>query len=218
MIAADQGTRQAGRGGQGRILPSVMISALAAALVASFLGPADAFTWLMEVAPVLLGAAALLVANARGFRLSRPTLVLLWLHALILIYGGAYTYAGNPLFERIREAFDLERNYYDRLGHFVQGFVPALLVREVLLRTSPLRPGKWLFFLVTCSALAFSAAYELIEWWTAAAKGASAEAFLGTQGDEWDAQWDMFLALLGAVASQLTLARVQDRALARSGR
>lgn len=198
-----------------RILPWAMIASLAAALVASFFGPADAFTWLMEVAPVLLGAVALLAATRRGFRLSPLTLALLWLHGLILIYGGAYTYAENPLFEWLRQACDLQRNYYDRLGHFAQGFVPALLVREVLLRTSPLRPGKWLFFLATCAALAFSAAYELIEWWTAVAKGASAEAFLGTQGDVWDAQWDMFLALCGAVAGQAILGRRQDRSIAR---
>ncbi len=197
-----------------RIVAGTMVAALAVALGASLFGPADIFTWVMEVAPVLIGAVALAVTHPR-FRLSRLTLVLLWFHALVLIYGGAYTYAANPLFEWIRDAFDLQRNYYDRLGHFVQGFVPALLVREVLLRTSPLRPGKWLFFLSACAALAFSALYELVEWWTAVAKGASAEAFLGTQGDEWDAQWDMFLALCGAIVGLGLLGRVQDVSIGR---
>ncbi len=140
---------------------------------------------------------------------------LLFVHGLILILGGHYTYAMVPLGEWMREAFGFARNHYDRIGHFAQGFVPAILAREILLRTSPLRPGKWLFTIVVAICLAFSAFYELIEWWTALIGGHGAEAFLGTQGDIWDTQNDMFQALLGAITAQLLLARVHDRQLAR---
>lgn len=176
--------------------------------------PKDLFTWFLEVAPALAGAAVL----ALVYRRSRPTqllLVLLWLHAIVLIVGGKYTYAENPLFEWLKGALHLQRNYYDRLGHFFQGFVPAILAREVLLRSSPLRPGRWLFFIVVCICLAASAFYELIEWWVALATGEKADAFLGTQGDVWDTQWDMAMALSGAILAQLALARAHDRALGR---
>jgi putative membrane protein len=136
---------------------------------------------------------------------------------LILIVGGHYTYAWVPVGFWFQELFDLSRNHYDRLGHLAQGFVPAILAREILLRTSPLESGKWLFFLVVSVCLAFSAFYELIEWWTALIGGGSADDFLGSQGDVWDAQWDMFLALIGAITSQLLLSGWHDRALARLG-
>jgi putative membrane protein len=129
--------------------------------------------------------------------------------------GGHYTYAEVPLGFWVRDALDLSRNHYDRVGHFAQGFVPAIVAREVLLRTSPLRPGKWLAFLVVCVVLAFSAVYEFVEWWTALLTGESATAFLGTQGDPWDTQWDMLLCTIGAVTSLLLLSRLHDRALAR---
>ena len=119
-----------------------------------------------------------------------------------------------PLGNWVKDAFGLARNHYDRLGHFAQGFVPAILAREILLRKTPLRPGRWLFFLVTCVCLAISACYEFVEWWTAVATGGAATAFLGTQGDPWDTQWDMFIASIGAVTAQLLLARVHDRQLA----
>jgi putative membrane protein len=135
----------------------------------------------------------------------------------VLVVGGHYTYARVPLGFDVQDALGLARNPYDRLGHFAQGFVPALLARELLLRTSPLRRGKWLFALVAMSALAISAFYELLEWWAALLGGEAAESFLGTQGDPWDTQWDMFLALVGALASQLLLARTHDRELARMG-
>jgi putative membrane protein len=128
--------------------------------------------------------------------------------------GGHYTYARVPLGDWAQQAFGLARNHYDRLGHLAQGFVPAILAREILLRTSPLVRGRWLFVLVTALCLAFSACYELIEWWTALAGGESAEAFLGTQGDVWDTQSDMFMALIGAIVAQLLLGRFHDRALA----
>lgn len=153
--------------------------------------------------------------TARRFPLTRLLYVLIALHALILILGGHYTYAQVPLGYWAQDLFDLARNPYDRLGHFAQGFVPAMIAREILLRTSPLTRSGWLFFIVCCICLAVSACYEFIEWWTAIIGGGSADAFLGMQGDVWDTQWDMFLALCGAITAQLTLARVHDRALVR---
>jgi putative membrane protein len=127
--------------------------------------------------------------------------------------GGAYTYARVPLGFWLQDVFDFARNPYDRIGHLAQGFVPAIVAREILLRLTPLRPGGWLFTIVCAVCLAISACYEFLEWWTAVIGGGSAEAFLGTQGDVWDTQWDMFMALCGAIAAQLALARVHDRAL-----
>ncbi len=192
--------------------PLVAIVATLLALVISGVGPYDRFTWWLEVAPILIGA-PLLVATYRRFPLTNLTYTLLVIHALILMVGGHYTYARVPLGFWAQEAFGLARNHYDRLGHFAQGFVPAILAREILLRTSPLVPGRWLFVLVTALCLAFSACYELIEWWTALAGGESADAFLGTQGDVWDTQSDMFMALIGAITAQLALGAVHDRAL-----
>ena len=165
---------------------------------------------------MLLGA-PILFATAARFPLTPLVYTLLAIHALILILGGHYTYAEVPFGFWVRDALGLARNHYDRIGHFAQGFIPAILAREILLRTSPLRRGRWLFFLVTATCLAISALYELIEWWAALAGGSAADAFLGTQGDVWDTQWDMFLALLGAVTAQLTLSRAHDRALATLG-
>jgi putative membrane protein len=140
--------------------------------------------------------------------------VLVWVHAIILMVGGHYTYAEVPLFNWVRDAFGLARNHYDRVGHLAQGFVPAILAREVLLRTSPLRPGKWLFFLVCCVCLAISALYELVEWWAALLTSPeTGTAFLGTQGDVWDTQWDIFLALVGGLIAQLALSRLHQRQL-----
>ncbi len=170
----------------------------------------------MEVAPVLIGV-PILVATYRRFPLTPLVYRLLLLHAVILMVGGHWTYAEVPLGFWMKDAFHFARNHYDRIGHLAQGFVPAILAREILLRKTPLRPGGWLFFLVTSVCLAFSAFYELIEWWAAAAKGEAAAAFLGTQGDPWDTQWDMFLCLVGALASQLLLGRRHDRELARLG-
>jgi putative membrane protein len=158
-------------------------------------------------------AAPLLLLTTRRFPLTPLTYTLLAIHALILILGGHYTYARVPLGFWVQDLLGLARNHYDRLGHFAQGFIPAILFREVLLRTSPLRPGRWLFVLVTATSLAFSACYELFEWWAALAGGHAADAFLGTQGDVWDTQWDMFLALVGALSAQLILGRTHDRSL-----
>jgi len=195
-------------------LPIALLVLATAALVWSGIGPYDRATWWMEVAPVLLGA-PILIATWRRFPLTPLLLVLLFLHALILIVGGHYTYARVPLGFWMQEAFEFSRNHYDRLGHFAQGFVPAILAREILLRTSPLRRGKWLFFLVVCICLAFSAFYEMIEWWAALLGGEGATEFLGTQGDPWDTQWDMFLALLGAIAALVLLSRRHDAQLRR---
>ncbi len=185
---------------------------VATALVVSGIAPYDRTTWWLEIFPILI-AAPVLVFTARRFPLTRLTYTLLAIHALVLIAGGHYTYARVPLGFWAQNAFGLARNDYDRLGHFVQGFVPAILIRELLLRTSPLRPGRWLFVIVTAICLAFSACYEFFEWWSALVGGQAAEAFLGTQGDVWDTQWDMFCALLGAISAQLLLARLQDRSL-----
>jgi len=194
--------------------PWVLLALVAAALVVSGVGPYERGTWLLEVLPVLIGV-PLLLATGRRFPLTPLTYRLIFVHALILILGGHYTYARVPFGFWLQDLLDLSRNHYDRLGHLAQGFIPAVLAREVLLRTSPLKPGRWLFALVTSVCLAFSAFYELIEWWAAAIGGEGAESFLGTQGDVWDTQWDMFLALLGTLAAQLLLARRHDRELER---
>ncbi len=194
--------------------PRALLAAGALALVVSGVAPHDRLTWTLEVAPILI-AGAVLVATARRFPLTPLAYRLIFVHALILMLGGHYTYAEVPLGDWVADTLGLSRNPYDRLGHFAQGFVPAIVVREILVRRSPLRPGKWLVFLVLCVGLAISAAYELFEWWTAVIGGESAEAFLGTQGDQWDTQWDMFMALVGAATAQALLGRVHDRQIAR---
>jgi len=175
--------------------------------------PNERGTWWLEVAPILLGA-PILVASYSSLPLSPLLYRLLFLHAVILMVGGHYTYARVPIGFWVQDVLDLSRNHYDRLGHFAQGFVPAILTRELLLRLSPLRRGRWLFFLVVCVCLAFSALYELVEWWVALIGGASAEAFLGTQGDVWDTQWDMFLALVGSISAQALLWKLHDDSMA----
>jgi putative membrane protein len=192
--------------------PLLLLPIFLAALAWSGWQPRDRFTWVLEVTPAVLGVAVLL-ATFRRFRFTNLVYGLMCVHALILLVGGHYTYAEVPLFNWLRDALALSRNHYDRVGHLAQGFIPALVAREVLLRTSPLRPGKWLFFIVTCICLALSAVYELLEWAVAASTGTAADAFLGTQGDVWDTQNDMLLALVGAILAQLTLARVHSRAL-----
>src|SRR5918911_5378701 len=193
---------------------TVLATAAAVLLVLSGIHPHDRTTWLMEVFPIFL-AAPVLALTASRFPLTPLAYRLIFLHALVLMLGGHYTYARVPLGFWAQDLLHLGRNHYDRLGHFVQGFVPALLAREILVRRSPLRPGKWLFFLVACVALAISACYEFVEWWAAVLGGQAATDFLGTQGDPWDTQWDMFLALVGAITGQLLLAREQDREINR---
>ena len=191
----------------------VLLIAVLMVLVWSGVGPRDRFTWFLEVAPVLIGVPILLAVYPR-FRLTRLVYTLLAVHAVILMVGGHWTYAQVPLGFWMQDAFGFARNHYDRIGHFAQGFIPAMLAREIFIRTSPLRGSRWLPFVVVCFCLAFSAFYELIEFWTALASGEAATDFLGTQGDVWDTQWDMQLALIGAITALLLLSRVHDRQLA----
>lgn len=183
------------------------------ALVISGLVPSDRLTWFLEVTPIFIGF-PILIATARRFPLTSLAYRLVFLHALVLMVGGHYTYAEVPLGFWLQDWLDLSRNPYDRIGHLFQGFVPAILAREILLRLSPLQRGKLLFFLVVCICLAVSAIYELLEWASALALGQDADAFLGTQGDMWDTQEDMFMALLGANAAQILLPCLHDRHIA----
>jgi putative membrane protein len=185
---------------------------LAALLLWSGWQPADRFTWFLEVLPIFL-ATAILLSIYRYFYFSRLVCWLMWIHAIVLLVGGHYTYSEVPLFDWIRDAFQLARNHYDRVGHFMQGFVPAMISREVLLRRKVLCRGGWLFFIVVSICLAISASYELVEWAAAVFTGTKADAFLGSQGDVWDSQWDMALALLGAIAALSLLGKQHDRSI-----
>ena len=179
----------------------------------SGIDPKDHFIWFLEVFPAIVGAVVLVVIYPR-VKLTMLVYCLIWLHALVLMLGGHWTYAEMPLFSWLRDEYGLARNYYDRVGHIMQGFVPAIIAREVLLRNNVVKGRGWLYFIVTCICLAVSVFYEFIEWWVAIASGSAADEFLATQGDIWDTQWDMFLALCGAIASQILLARWHDRQLA----
>ena len=195
----------------------LLIAMVAGALVVSGIAPRDRLTWLLEVVWVLVGLPLVIRCWSR-FPLTRLLCWLLAAHALVLIHGGAYTYAETPIGFWLRDTasavgLEVQRNPWDRVGHFMQGFVPAILARELLLRRTPLRRGGWLVYLVLAAALSFSAFFELIEWWSALAFGADADAFLATQGDVWDTQWDMFTCLCGAALSLLLWSRVHDRQL-----
>jgi putative membrane protein len=174
--------------------------------------PHDYFTWFLESFPVIFAIPVLCLTGKR-FPLTPLLYILLSIHAAILMVGGHYTYAEVPLFNWIRDAFNLSRNHYDRVGHLAQGFIPALVAREILLRNSVMKTGKWLFFVVVCICLAISAVYELIECGVALMTGEAADAFLGTQGDVWDTQSDMFLALVGSILGLLILGKFHDRQL-----
>jgi len=187
-----------------------------AVLVWSAINPADYFIWFLEVLPAIIGLFVLL-ATRRSFPLTGLVYVLVLVHCIILIVGGHYTYAEVPLFDWIRDGFGLARNNYDKVGHFAQGFIPAMVAREILLRKRVVLVRSWLNFLVVCFCLAFSAFYELIEWLVAEVSGSSAEAFLATQGYVWDTQSDMAFALAGAVAALLLLGRLHDRQLLMAG-
>src|SRR5438034_1597697 len=189
--------------------PVLLLGLGAFCLALSAVGAHDRLTWVLEVFPILLGV-PVLIRTWHRFPLTSLAYVLIFVHALVLMVGGHYTYERVPLGFWIERVLHLHRNDYDRIGHFAQGFVPAILTREVLLRRSPLVPGKWLFLVVTAVCLAISAAYELFEWGAAVTLGSGADAFLATQGDPWDTQWDMLTALVGALVAQLSLARVHD--------
>ncbi|WP_298620043.1 DUF2238 domain-containing protein [uncultured Zoogloea sp.] len=197
-------------------LPLALLGLVAIALVLSGITPFDRATWWMEVAPVMI-AAPLLVATHRRFPLTPLLHVLIAAHALVLIVGGAWTYAKVPFGFWLQDVLALDRNPYDRIGHFMQGLVPAMVAREILLRLRVVRGRGWLFYIVTSLCLAISALYELIEWGAAVALGQGADAFLGTQGDPWDTQNDMAMALVGAITGQLLLGRWQDRLIGRLG-
>ena len=204
----------------GRPRPStyelILLAIVVVVFVWSSIDPHDRFTWALEVFPIIIGLPILIYIYPR-FRFTPLVYTLVAAHAVILMIGGKYTYAEVPLGFRLQEWLGLARNHYDRLGHFAQGFVPAMVVREILIRRSTLLGTRWLPFLVVCVCLAISAMYELIEFWTALATGEAAEAFLGTQGDPWDTQWDMMLALIGAILSVAILSRWHNRQLQRAG-
>ena len=196
--------------------PLTLLAGTLVLLAISAYKPYDPATWWMEVAPIFLAVPILLV-TWRRFPLTPLVYTLIFIHSCILMLGGHYTYARVPLGFWMQDLFEFSRNHYDRIGHLAQGFIPALIAREVLLRRTPLRSSGWLFFIVCCVCLAISACYEFIEWWAALIGGEGATEFLGTQGDVWDTQWDMFMALIGSIVSQVALSRVHDRQLTRIG-
>jgi putative membrane protein len=188
------------------ILPAVALSGI---------GPYDRLTWYLEIFPVAI-ALPLLYLTARRYPLSPLLYWLIGFHCLVLILGAHYTYARVPVGFWAQDVFEFSRNHYDRFGHFMQGFVPAIAVREVLVRSSPLKGGGWLGFLVVMTCLAISAMYEFLEWWVSIAAGVAADEFLATQGDIWDTHWDMLMAVCGAFVAVLALSRSHDRALAQA--
>jgi putative membrane protein len=195
-------------------LPRILFAALALICLATVYNPpAGRFSWLLEVGPGLVGV-AVLAGTYRRFPMSHMVYVCVFLHVLILVYGGVYTYAETPLGNWAMETFDLSRNHYDRVGHVALGFFPAFVIREIYLRLTGLERGGWLFFTVCSVALAIGAFWELLEWWvTLLVASDVGQAFLGSQGDVWDAQWDMFLALIGAAVALATLSRAHDRSM-----
>ena len=187
-----------------------------AVLIWSGINPKGYFIWLLEVFPALLGL-VLLIYTRKRFEFTKLGYILILIHCIILMIGGHYTYAEVPLFNWIRDAFELQRNNYDKIGHLAQGFIPAIVAREILIRNNAVNGKRWLIFFVLSICLAISAFYELLEWWVAELSGESADAFLSTQGYIWDTQSDMFLALIGAVSALVLLSRIHDRQLKRMG-
>lgn len=190
----------------------LLLLSLIGILVWSVIEPKDSFTWFLETLPALIGISILVFIYPK-FQFTNLVCFLIWIHCIILIVGAHYTYSEMPLFDWIQDSFQLNRNYYDRLGHFAQGFIPAMIVREILLRNKVLKKGKWLFSIVVFICLGISAAYELVEFTAAHLTGTGAEAFLGTQGDVWDTQWDMLCALCGGIMSLLFLGKYHDQYL-----
>ena len=192
----------------------LLLTLFAAAFVWSLIHPHDYFTWILEVFPAIIGI-ALVIGFYKRFPLTPLVLILLTIHAIILMVGGHYTYAEVPLGFWMKSAFHLARNDYDRIGHLAQGFVPAMVAREILIRRNVVRSRGWRYFIIVSICLAISAAYELLEWRVSVATGSAGDAFLGTQGDVWDTQEDMATALFGALIAPLLLARLHDRQLGR---
>jgi putative membrane protein len=188
------------------------VGVFAIVLVWSGIAPKDTVTWMLEVAPAVAGAIILLVTRKR-FPLTRLAYALILVHCIILMVGGHYTYAEVPVGDWFRDLFDPPRNNYDKLGHLAQGFVPAVITREVVIRLNVFNSPAWRNFFIVCFCLAVSAFYELIEWWVALMSDEAADAFLGTQGYAWDTQSDMFFALIGAVLALALLGRLHDRQL-----
>lgn len=199
-----------------RWLATLLVS-FVAILIWSGYAPADRFIWILEASPAAIYAAVLLALYPR-VRLTMLVYGLIWLHAAVLLVGAHWTYAEVPIFDWLQDEYGLARNYYDRVGHVFQGLVPAMIAREVFIRADVVRGPVWLYSMVCCVVLAISAFYELAEWWIAVASGSAADAFLATQGDVWDTQWDMFLALSGAAVVQPLLGPWHDRQLVALGR
>lgn len=197
---------------RGPHIPLALLTSVSAVLVWSSIAPAERLTWWLEVMPALIGI-ALLIANYRHFRFTDLAYTLIALHMILLCVGGHYTYARVPLGDWVRDTLHLARNHYDRLGHFAQGFVPAIVAREILCRQKVVASPGWRAFFILSVCLAISAAYELLEWLSAVALGSGADAFLGTQGDPWDTQKDMAMALIGALAALAILAKWHDTQL-----
>lgn len=192
----------------------LLLLMVCAVLIWSGIGPKDYPTWVLEVLPVMIGL-ALIVPTYNKFRLTDLLYILIAIHCVILCVGGHYNYAEVPAGFWVQEWFGFSRNHYDRLGHFFQGFMPAILAREIFIRAKIVNGGKWIFILAVSVCLAFSAFYELIEWWVAIFAGDGSANFLGTQGDVWDTQWDMFIALIGAISSQALFWKLHDRQLSK---
>jgi putative membrane protein len=193
-------------------VPLILLICVGLITLITFIHPKDLFTWFLEAAPVLI-AAPILIGSYKRFRFSNFAYFIMALHAIVLLVGAHYTYAEVPLFNWIRDHWHLSRNHYDRIGHLMQGFGPAIVGREILLRNSPLKGSRWLPFLVLCVCMTISAVYELVEWATALISGTAAEAFLGTQGDVWDTQTDMFMALIGATLALLLFKKIHDKSI-----
>ncbi|MBY0754039.1 DUF2238 domain-containing protein [Clostridium sardiniense] len=190
----------------------LLLLTLIGVFIWSAINPKDLFTWFLEILPALIGSLVLIYLYPK-YKFSNFLYLLIWIHSIILIVGGHYTYAEMPVFNLIRDTFGLSRNYYDRLGHFAQGFIPAIIVREVLIKNEVLNKKKYLSFIVICICLTISASYELLEFGVARVTGDSAESFLGTQGDIWDTQWDMLMALVGSITSLSLLKSYHDKKL-----
>ncbi|WP_083568358.1 DUF2238 domain-containing protein [Arcobacter sp. LA11] len=185
-----------------------------AVLVWSGINPKDQFTWFLEVLPAIIGL-IVIIFTYKSFRLTTLVYSLILIHCIILMVGGHYTYAEVPLFDTIKELLSQDRNNYDKVGHFAQGFIPAIIAREILIRKNIIPLAKWRNFFIVCFCLGFSAFYELIEWWVALLSGEDAEAFLGTQGYVWDTQSDMGLALLGSIVALILLSKYHDKQIER---